>query len=309
MNLTHLEIFTEVFRFGSYSEVARRRGVSPSAISRAVAALEADLGVLLFYRTTRQIAPTEAGVLLAEQAEQPIEALASIRARVLDTGDVASGTLRVTASHSFGIKCIGPLLSAFAVEYPEVQLDITLSDRVEDIVGERFDLAIRHGPLRDSSLIAQPILRTRYHACASPDWIKQNGHPKSVQELSGLSCLTFPLPGFATVWRFKSSRGLETEVPIDGSMSANSGLILKESALRGRGIVLLSDWIIGEDLASGRLVDLFPNMIATPTNFQTAISAVYPNRKWTPKKVSAFVSFLQARLPALIAGQSPNLDA
>jgi DNA-binding transcriptional LysR family regulator len=296
MNLTNLEIFSEVYRSGSFSAVARQRNVSPSAISRSVATLEKDMDALLFYRTTRQIAPTEAAIILAEQVEHQIEALRSIRSRVADAGDQVTGRLRVSASHSFGIKCLGPHLADFTDAYPNVTLDIALNDRVVDIVGERYDLAFRHGPLPDSSLIAKPVLRTRYFVCASPEWLKRNGQPKDVQEIEKLDCLTFPLPGFASVWRFKSRNGKETEVSIHGAMSANSGLILRECALDGQGIALLSDWIIGKDLAAGRLIDLFPEVTATPTNYHTAISAVYPHRNRTPKKVSAFVTFIQSRL-------------
>lgn len=296
MNLTNLEIFSQVYREGSFSAVARQRGVSPSAISRAIGSLEADLSTLLFYRTTRQVAPTEAAQLLVDDLEQPMEALRSIRSRIVDEGDQVSGRLRVSASHSFGIRCLGPHLAEFAALYPGITIDIALTDRVIDIVGERFDLAIRHGPLPDSSLIAKPIMRTRYFACASPAWLERNGQPATVEEIGKLDCLTFPLPGFATIWRFKSPAGEEIEVPIVSTLSANSGLILRESALHGQGIVLLSDWIIGKDLMEGRLIDLFPDMIATPTNYQTAISAVYSNRSRTPKKVSTFVSFLRSRL-------------
>ncbi|WP_245953746.1 substrate binding domain-containing protein [Parasphingopyxis lamellibrachiae] len=254
--------------------------------------------MLLFYRTTRNIAATEAATLLATQVEEPLEALRSIRSRAADAGDEVSGKLRISASHSFGIKCLGPHLADFSDTYPGITLDITLNDRIVDIVGERFDLAIRHGPLPDSSLIAKPILQTRYFACASPEWLQRNGRPEAVEEISKLDCLIFPLPGFSSVWRFRSSTGKETEVPISSTMSANSGLILREYALHGKGIVLLSDWLIGEDLSTGRLIDLFPDMLATPTNYQTAISAVYPNRKHMPKKVSAFISFIRSRLSA-----------
>ena len=296
MNLANLEMFSEVYRVGNFSAVARQRNVSPSAVSRAVAALEAELGVLLFYRTTRKIAPTEAAALLAEQVDTHLEALQSIRTTITDTRETANGILRVSASHSFGIVKLGPIIPEFRAAYPDIKVDLVLTDRIVDIVGERFDVVIRHGPLPDSSLVAKTILRTRYYACASPAYLGKIQPVKKVQDITDLNCLTFPLPGFANIWRFKNARGQETEVPIRGVMSANSGIILRENALRGDGIVLLSDWIIGDDLASGKLVDLFPSMIATPSNFQTAISAVYPHRKHTPKKVSVFIGFLQRKL-------------
>jgi DNA-binding transcriptional LysR family regulator len=296
MKLSNLELFEDVYRRGSFSAVARARNVAPSAVSRAISALEDELDSLLFYRTTRKIAPTEAANLLAQEIEQHLDALRSLRTTLADSANAPKGDLRISASHSFGIRCLSRLIPAFCKQYPGVKVQLTLSDQVVDIVGDRFDLALRHGPLPDSSLIAQPILRTRYFACASPDYIATIGHGLEPSCISDLDCLTFQLPGFANIWRFKDSAGRECEIPIRSAFSANSGLVLRDCALRGLGIVLLSDWLIGDDLVEGRLVDLFPEYAATPSNFQTVISAVYPNRKYTPKKVTAFVSFLQQHL-------------
>ncbi len=296
MNLVDLEIFREIYRVGSFSAVARQRRVSPSAISRVIAALEHELGVLLFYRTTRKISPTEAADLLAEQIDTHLEALLSIRANIHDTHESPSGTLRVSASHSFGTTKLSPLIPEFHAAYPNIKLDLVLTDRIVDIIEERFDVAIRHGPLPDSSFIAKTVLRTKYYACASPDYLNKVKPITKVTDISDLDCLTFPLPGFANIWRFRDSKGRETEVPIQSAMSANSGLVLRECALKGNGIVLLSDWLIGDDLLTGKLINLFPHLTATPTNFQTIISAVYPNRQYTPKKVLALVNFLYAQL-------------
>ena len=304
MKLANLELFEEVYRRGSFSAVARARNVAPSVISRAIAALEAELGTLLFYRTTRKIAPTEAATVLAQEIEQHLDALRSLHTIVADTAGGPSGILRISASHSFGIRHLSRIIPAFCAEYPKVKVQLSLTDRIVDIVGERFDLALRHGPLADSALIARPILRTRYYACASPAYLAAAGSPSDPSELSDRDCLTFPLPGFSDVWRFRDADGQETEVPIRSAMSANSGLVLRDCALQGLGVVLLSDWLIGEDLADGRLIDLFPDHHVTPSNFQTVISAVYPNRKYTPQKVKAFVTFLQQHFNAAGTGDA-----
>lgn len=301
MKLANLELFEEVYRRGSLSAVARARNVAPSVVSRAIAALEAELGTLLFYRTTRKIAPTEAATVLAQEIEQHLDALRSLHTIVTDTADAPSGILRVSASHSFGIRHLSRAIPAFCAKYPKVTVQLSLTDRIVDIVGDRFDLALRHGPLSDSTLIARPILRTRYHVCASRAYLATAGQPADPSEISDRACLTFPLPGFSDVWRFRDTAGHETEVPIRSAMSANSGLVLRTYALEGLGIVLLSDWLIGEDLTDGQLIDLFPSYEVTPSNFQTVISAVYPNRKYTPKKVKAFISFLQQYFTATSA--------
>lgn len=296
MKLANLDLFEDVCRRGSFSAAARARNVAPSVVSRAIAALEAELGALLFYRTTRKIAPTEAGTLLLRNLEQHLEALRALPGTLAEATDVPSGLLRVSASHSFGIHCLGQLIPAFCDVYPQVRVELSLTDQVVDIVGERFDLALRHGPLADSSMIAVPILRTRYHVCASPAYLAAKGRPTRLSDITARDCLTFPLAGFSDVWRFQDAGGEVSDVPIRSAMSANSGIVLRDCAIRGQGIVLLSNWLVGADLAAGRLIDLFPDHVATPSTFQTAISAVYPNRKFTPKKVSTFVSFLRTEL-------------
>lgn len=302
MKLSSLELFEDVYRRGSFSAAARARNVAPSVISRTIAALEAELGTLLFYRTTRRIAPTEAADLLMGRIEQHLDALQSLRGTIGDMADAPSGTLRVSASHAFGIHCLGRVIPAFCAAYPGVRVDLTLDDRVVDIVGDRFDLALRHGPLADSSMISRTILRTRYHVCASPAYLAQAGRPAAPDDIGERDCLTFPLPGFSDVWRFKDAGGRESEIPVRSALSANSGLVLRDCALQGLGIVLLSDWLIGADLAEGRLVDLFPDHVATPSNFWTVISAVYPNRVHVPRKVTAFLSFLEGHLAGDAAG-------
>jgi DNA-binding transcriptional LysR family regulator len=296
MKLSHLELFEDIYRKGSFSAVARARNVAPSVISRAISALEEELGTLLFYRTTRKIAPTEAATRLAQEIEQHLDALRSLRTTLADSSDAPSGVLKVSASHSFGIRCLSRVIPAFCKEFPNIKVQLSLTDQIVDIVGDRFDLALRHGPLPDSGLIAQPILRTRYFACASKHYIATNGHPATPSGISDHTCLTFPLPGFADNWRFRDLHGEESDIPITSAFSANSGLILRDCALQGLGIVLLSDWLIGEDLGSGKLIDLFPKHIATPSNFSTVISAVYPHRKYTPQKVLVFVAYLQQAL-------------
>ncbi len=296
MDLPTLEIFADVVRTGSFSAVARERDVTPSAISRVIAALESDLGARLFERNTRRLAPTEAALRFLEQIEPHLEGLRHALEAIGDTTEAVSGLLRVSASTSFGVERLGPLLADFAALYPELGVELLLTDRVVDLIGERFDVALRHGPMPDSSLVAQSLTATRYYAAASPKYVEEHGRPATPGDLGRHHCLTFPLPGFASFWRFRNADAVVEETPVSGRIVVNSGLVLRRCALDGAGIVLLSDWLIGEDLAAGRLVDLFPNHHATPTIFDTAISAVYPSRKLVPRKVRALIDFLKDRL-------------
>jgi DNA-binding transcriptional LysR family regulator len=296
MDLGALEVFVDVVRTGSLSAVARERDIAPSSVSRTIAALEADLGARLFQRTTRRIAPTEAALLFLARIEPHLEGLRQAREAIADVTDRISGVLRVTASPSFGIECLGPLLANFAELYPDLKVELTLTDRVVDLVAERFDLALRHGPLPDSTLVVQPLVATRYHAVASPAYVRRHGRPKAPAEVSEHTCLTFPLPGFATFWRFRDAKGRIEEAPVSGRIVVNSGIILRRCAIDGAGIVLLSDWLVGRDLKRGHLKDLFPRHRVTPSHFDTAISAVYPSRELLPRKVRALLDFLKERL-------------
>ena len=308
MNLSTLDIFVDVMRGKSLSAVARHRQTTPSSVSRAIAALEAELGTRLFQRTTRSVAPTEAAVELLARIEPHLEGLRHAHEAIAETSGAARGALRVTASVSFGVQCIGPLLGEFARLHPALTLELHLTDVVVDLVADRFDLGIRHGPLPDSNLVAQTLIATRYFVCASPGYIQHAGRPQEPRDLRHHRCLVFPLPGFATTWRFRErfrerfggqsrdAHDLFIEAAVSPSITVNSGLVLRQCALDGVGIALLSDWLIGDDLRSGRLVDLFPRHVVSPTSFDTAISAVYPSRKHVPRKVKLLIDFLQQRL-------------
>ena len=296
MDLPSLEIFVDVVRKGSLSAVARDRGMSPSSISRVITGLEADLGARLFYRTTRRLAPTESGLLLLARIEPHLEELRQALDAIADSAEVVSGVLRVTTSTSFAVARLSSLLGEFATLYPDLSVELFVTDRVVDLVGERFDLALRHGPLPDSTLVAQTLLSTRYYATASPAYVSRYGRPATPTDLSNHHCLMFPLPGFASFWRFRDAAGHVEEAPVSGRILVNSGLVLRRCALDGAGIVLLSDWLIGDDIENGGLIDLFPEHRVTPTNFDTVLSAVYPSRRLVPRKVRALVDFLRERL-------------
>lgn len=297
MNFEALEILADIVRVGSLSAVARERRLTPSTISRLIAGLESELGTRLLQRTTRRVTPTEAALTLLEHAQPHLDGLRNAQDAVLDaTSGEPRGLLRVTASTSFGVFRLSPLTAEFCRRYPDIRLEMFLSDAIVDIVAQRFDLAIRHGGLPDSSLIAQRLIRTRYFVCASPAYLAQHGQPREPAELSRHRCLIFPTP--SAVWRFKHRKGRIEQIPIAASVVVNSALVLRECALDAGGLVLLADWLITDDLRAGRLIDVFPHLKASPTHFDTTISAVYPSRAHLPRKVSAFIEFLKQQLRA-----------
>jgi DNA-binding transcriptional LysR family regulator len=170
MNIDALAIFAEVLEAGSFAAAARRRALDPSVISRVIAALEEELGFRLFQRTTRRLAPTEAGAVYFERIRGLVEDLDRARAEARDRVAGRSGNLRVTASASFGLSCIVPTIAAFKRRYPDLSLDVRLTDNVVDLVGERIDVAFRLGPRPEGDFICARLMTTRYRVCAAPAW-------------------------------------------------------------------------------------------------------------------------------------------
>lgn len=295
MELSVLKMFVEVVRRGSFAAVARDRQLDPSSISRAIAGLEAELGVRLFQRTTRQLSPTEAGIAYFERVEPLVEEMQQAIAIATDVSGQPKGTLRVTASVSFGLKCIVPLLPKFASLYPDLTVDLLLTDVVVDLLAERIDLAVRLGLLTDSTLISQQLMRTHYAVCASPEYLKRSGQLEKPIDVEHHNCLLFPLAGFRSRWIFRDGREI-SEISVHGQTLISSAIALQQCAIAGMGLALLPYWLIDDDLQAGTLVNLFPDYEVTATDFNTAAWLVYPSRAYVPLKVRVFVDFLKQAL-------------
>ncbi len=296
MELSSLQIFAEVMCRGSFAAVARARDVSPSAISRSIAALEAELGLQLFQRTTRRLAPTEAGALYFARIEPLVGELEQARQAAADVREEPSGTLRVTASVAFGQTCLVPLLPELHRRHPGLGLELLLTDGNLDLIAERIDLALRLGPRSDSRLIGLRLFETRYRVCASPDYLARAGAVAAPEALRDRPCLVFALPGYRSRWIFRDRAGRQNEVPIEGRFVISSALALRDCALNGLGPALLADWLIDGDIAAGKLVDLFPEHRVTATDFETAAWLLYPSRAYLPLKVRALIDFLRETL-------------
>ncbi len=293
MDISVLQLFVEVVRQGSFAAVARDRNLDPSSVSRAIAGLEEELGIRLFQRTTRQLSPTEAGMTYFERVESLVEELQQATAIATDVSSQPTGKLRVTASVSFGLKCIVPLLPEFTQLYPDLTVDILLSDAIVDLFAERIDVAIRLGLLPESSLIVQQLMPTHYSVCASPDYLKRSKPLKQPIDLAQHNCLLFPFAGFRSRWIFKDRKGELSEVPVFGRTLISSAIALQHCAIAGMGLALLPNWLIDEDLQSGTLINVFPDYEVTATDFSAAAWLVYPSRAYIPLKVRVFIDFLK----------------
>jgi DNA-binding transcriptional LysR family regulator len=293
MDTTHIRLFIEVARRGSFATVARDHNLDPSSVSRAVAALEDDLGMRLFQRSTRRVALTEAGHLYLARVEGLVDELDHARDEALTVSVGPVGTLRLTTSAAFGYQCLVPLLSEFRTRYPALKLDLLLTDENIDLLAERVDLAIRLGPSEDSAMIGSKLMSTQYRVCASPEYLKTHRVPKKPQDLRTHRCLLFSLPEFRLRWFFRDRKGGLEEVPVEGDILMSNALALRQAAVAGVGPVLLPDWLVDEELARGRLVNLYPAYRVTATDFETAAWLLYPSRAYLPNKVRVMIDFLR----------------
>ncbi len=288
-----LQLFVEVMRQGSFAAVARDRSLDPSSVSRAIASLEAELEIRLFQRTTRQLSPTGAGMAYFECIEPLLEEMQQAIDVAADLSGQPKGNLRITASVSFGLKFIVPLLPKFDALYPALSVDLLLTDAVVDLLAERIDVAVRLGLLADSTLIAQQLMQTHYSVCASPDYLKRSAQLEKPTDVAQHDCLLFPLPGFRSRWIFKDCHGGLSEISVHGRILISSAIALQQCAIAGMGLALLPNWLIDEDLRAGTLINVFPNYNVTATDFSTAAWIVYPSRSYVPLKVRVFIDFLK----------------
>jgi len=291
-----LQLFVEVMRQGSFVAVARDRNLDPSSVSRAIAGLEEELGIRLFQRTTRQLSPTEAGMTYFERIEPLVKEMQQAIDLATDVSGQPKGTLRITASNSFGPKCIVPLLPDFSRLYPDLTVDLLLTDAIIDLFAGRIDLAVRLGRLPDSTLIAQQLMQTRYCVCASPQYLQQSGIPQKPSDLEHHNCLLFPLPGFRSRWIFRDRNGKLSETPVQGRTIISSAIALQQCAIAGMGLALLAHWLINDDLQTGTLINVFPEYDVTATDFSTAAWLVYPSRAYAPLKVRVFIDFVKQHI-------------
>ena len=295
MDVTSLRLFCEVARLGSFAAAARQGDVDPSSVSRTIALLEQELGVRLFQRTTRRLSLTEAGDLYLRRVEAIVDELDRARDEAQAVSIEPSGTLRLTTSVAFGQICIVPLIAVFRARFPDLKLELVMTDANLDLVANRVDLAVRLGPSLDGDLVATKLMDTRYRVCAAPSYLRQAPALRTPDDLTRHRCVLFTFPEFRSRWLFRGGGGV-SEVAVDGDVLISNALALREAALAGIGPALLADWLIRDALAAGTLVDLFPQHEVAATSFETAAWLLYPSRAFLPNKVRVAIDFLKAHL-------------
>lgn len=293
MDTQALAMFVDVARAGSFAVVARERGVDPSTVSRAIATLEARIRTQLFQRTTRSLALTEAGELYLARAPAIIAAATKLLDESASVRSDPIGIVRVTASVAFGQACLMPLLPAFAAQFPRLTLDLALTDTKVDLVADRIDIAIRLGSDGGADAHSKRLFATRYHVVASPDYVAAYGHPDTPQALSERDCLLYALPDFRSRWRFRTAAGVEEQVAIGGRFVMSNALALRSAARDGCGPALLADWLVDDDIATGALIDLFPEHRVAAREFETAAWLLWNCGDYLPRKTREVMKFLE----------------
>ena len=294
--LLALKMFVETVDAKGFSAAARRLDLATSSVTRTMDSLEAELGAVLLNRSTRQVTVSEAGAAYYQRARNILEAMAEADAMIADRGDAPVGQLRVSLPVAFGRRCIAPFLSGLLTQHPKLELDVTMTDEIVDLIGERVDVSIRLGSAASyDDVIARPIGTFRRYVVASPAYLQQHGHPESPMDLTGHACLRFSYGANAQVWTFKRDEE-EIQVPVTGRLRGNNIEMLSELALADSGVALLPDWLIDADIQAGRLTVLFADWTVNPNRASSAITALYLPKQRGSRRVSAFLDFL-AQIP------------
>jgi DNA-binding transcriptional LysR family regulator len=282
-----MRAFVAVADAGSFVRAAESLALSKAAVSRFVNELEARLGVRLMHRTTRKLSLTEGGEVFHTRCQALLADIAEAEAEVSSRSGEAAGLVKVNAPFTFGILHLAPLWGEFKARHPHVTLDVTLSDRVVDLVEEGYDLAVRIARLPSSTLISRKLSATRMVVCASPQYLERAGTPQHPSQLARHAVLAYSHWSGRDEWQFDGPDG-PVSVKTEPWIRTNSGDTCRAGALRDQGIVMQPSFLVGTDLAAGTLVELLPQYRA----LELGIYALYPTRKHVTPKVRLLIDFL-----------------
>ena len=290
--LASMQAFINVVESGSFSESARRLGLSQPSVSRQVNGLESQLGVRLLQRTTRSLSLTEAGQVYYDKAKLIQYAVTEASQAMSGFKDSPSGLLRVSAPHTWMEAKIAPHLGEFLNLFPEIKLDIQCNDHIQNMVEERLDLVIRVGRASDSSYIAIPFSKVKIVLCASPEYFEKKGRPKTLADLNNHNFITYDKLNTLTL----AKEGEQQEIPMQGSLNTNSVAAMISTAKQGVGLIAIPDLLLQQDLQQQLLIQIFPDyhMDIKGLAVEQAF-AMYSSRKQMPAKVRAFLDFYKLK--------------
>lgn len=301
--LAAIRVFIAVAEESGFAPAARRLGASTSAVSRHIAELETHLGAELLRRSTRRVSLTEAGERYLKRASGLIDELSALDSEVADLAAAPRGTLRISASPTFGDFVVSPIAARFVREYPDITLDLEFTDRVVDIVAEGYDAALRAGALRDSALRSRRLATVSHVLCASPEYIARRGAPERPEDLVEHDCIMWRWRSKQLIWRLMDGDRV-VEVPVSGRFYAGSDIAEREGARAGVGVALLNRVLAEDDLKSGRLVRVLEDYPEAPW----PITAVWPAARAMPLKLRVFIDFLADALHKVDGGAATETD-
>jgi len=287
-----MSVFRRVAEASSFSAVARESAMSQSSVSKHVASLEQRLGTKLLNRSTRQLNLTESGTEYYHYCVRILNEFAEAEASVGKGKITPTGTLRLSSTVPIGKVFVLPLMEDFLARYPDISIDYVMEDRHIDLVKEGIDLAIRVGPLEDSSLIARKIGSCERVVVGSPGYFLQHGFPRTPQDLLKHNCLQYAQLKSPREWHFTSKQHGDETVKIEGRFRASSNEAMLHAALNGLGIATLCDWHVEDLLKKGKLRAVMKDYQLTPYD----INVVYPERKFVPQKVKRLIEHLRSNI-------------
>lgn len=297
-SLADMRTLVAIARDGSLSAAARDLSVSVAMVSKRVTSLETRLGVRLLNRTTRQCTLTAEGERYVRDCQRILDDVSEMEASIAASAADASGTIRITATTAFGRRVLAPLLAKFSDENPKVHVSLSLSDALQDLATGRHDLAVRVGPLTDSTLVATRLARNRRLVVGSPDYLARAGVPVEPRDLLAHRCIVIRGSSDSLLeWTFEGGDGV-IHVPVRGAISTDNGDLQQELALLGAGLVLKSAWDVADDIRAGRLVPVLTNHPCPPAD----LFAVHLSRHFQPRRVTALVAYLKQALAERQAG-------
>jgi DNA-binding transcriptional LysR family regulator len=285
-NVSAMLVFSCVVAEGSFSGAARKLGLSKASVSREVSTLEQRLGAQLLRRTTRRMSLTEVGEVFLARCQRVVEEAEAAELSVSRLQAQPSGLIRIAVPMSFGHMQLAPRFTRFLERYPEVHIDIDATDRVIDLVHEKFDLAVRIGLPREQSYVARKLCPLRVVLCAAPSYLERNGTPRILDDLKSHDCLGYSSP--PETWNFKNGESVSTR----GPLNADNGDALRRAAISGLGIVYLPSFLVADDIRSGCLTPLLPEH----PGLEGSVYAVYPESRHISPKVRAMIDWLVEEL-------------
>lgn len=288
--LKQMRTFIKVVESGGFSAAARNAS-SVSSITRQIQALEEELGARLLNRNSRRLMLTEAGESLYERAQAIVRDVDNVKSEIKSLQETVKGVLRVQLRIAAGMTAVVPALPKLLETYPDLELDITLTDERRDLIANKIDVAMWLGELPDSDLIARRLAPSQRIVCASRAYLEKNGTPIRPEDLNAHQCMMFTAPSYGAKWTFKKGAEI-TDVAIRGSLKGDNGLVLVSSALADLGLIVVQEYIVRAHLAQGTLVKVLEEYTVNPHPNAGDLYAVFPSNRGLSRKVRAFVEFL-----------------